>query len=65
MVLLLHEDLADLLCHGKFAERFALPDALLVIDDGLILVIEIELHMSLAFSETFTGFGVTLGILPR
>ena len=42
MVLLLHEDLADLLGHGELAERLALPDALAVIDDGLVLVIEVE-----------------------
>ena len=47
MVLLLDEDLADLLRQGELTERFALPDPLLVIDDGLILVIEIELqHVS-------------------
>jgi hypothetical protein len=41
MILLLHEDLANLFRHRVFSKRFTLPDAIAVIADGLVLVIEI------------------------
>src|ERR1017187_4890021 len=42
MVLLLHQDLANLFRHRVLPERFALPDAIAVIADGLVLIVEIE-----------------------
>jgi len=41
MILLLHKDLANLFRHRVFAERFALPDAIAVIANGLIFIVEI------------------------
>src|SRR6266566_354326 len=41
MVLLLHEDLANLFRHRVFSQRFTLSDAIAVIANGLVLVIEI------------------------
>src|SRR6266550_9137213 len=41
MILLLHEDLANLFRHRVFSKHFTLPDAIAVIADGLVLVIEI------------------------
>src|SRR4029079_12706322 len=42
VILLLHENLPDLLGHGKLAERLALPNSLAVVNNGFILVIQIE-----------------------
>ena len=42
VVLLLHEDLANLFGHGKFSERLALPDSVAVIANGGVFVFEIE-----------------------
>src|ERR1700734_4424777 len=42
VILLLHQDFADLLGQGKFAERLALPDTVAIIAHGLVLVVEIE-----------------------
>jgi|SRR5215470_13156294 len=42
MVLLLHEDLANLLRHREFTESFALPDAIAIIEDGFVFIIKIE-----------------------
>src|SRR5579859_2122551 len=42
VILFLHQDFADLLGHGEFAEHLALPDAVAVIANGLVLVVEIE-----------------------
>ena len=42
MVLLLHEDLANLFRHREFAQRFALPDAIAVIANGFVFIVEIE-----------------------
>src|SRR6267143_4396006 len=41
MILLLHEDPANLLGHRVFAKRFTLRDAVAVIANGLVLTIEI------------------------
>ena len=41
MVLLLHEDLANLFRHRIFSQRFALPDAIAVIANGFVFIIEI------------------------
>src|SRR5579862_919531 len=41
MVLLLHEDLANLFRHREFSKSFALPDAIAVIANGVALVLEI------------------------
>src|SRR6202023_54591 len=41
MILFVHEDLANLFRHRVFSKRFTLPDAIAVIADGLVLVIEI------------------------
>ena len=46
MILLLHEDLANLFRHRLFPKRFTLPDAIAVIADGLVLVIEIIPELS-------------------
>jgi hypothetical protein len=43
MFLFLLQDLPQVLGHREFAERLALPDALAVVLDGLILRIEIVL----------------------
>src|SRR5436190_15538555 len=42
MILLLNDDLAYLLSHRVFAERLTLLDALPVVADGFILIVEIE-----------------------
>src|SRR3984957_21008674 len=42
VILLLHQDFADLLSHGEFAERLALPDTVAVIANGFVFVVEIE-----------------------
>ena len=41
MVLLLHEDLANLLRHRVFSESFTLPDAIAVIANGFVFIVEI------------------------
>ena len=41
MVLLLHEDLANLFRHREFSKRFTLPDAIAVIANGFVFIIEI------------------------
>src|ERR1019366_3116382 len=41
MVLLLHEDLANLFCHRVFSKRFTLPDAIAVIANGFVFIIEV------------------------
>ena len=42
MVLLLHKDLANLLRHREFTKSFALPDAIAIIADGFVFILEIE-----------------------
>src|SRR5580693_3837058 len=42
MVLLLHEDLANLFRHCELSQRFTLPDAIPVIANGVVLIVEIE-----------------------
>jgi hypothetical protein len=42
VILLVYQDLADLFRHGKFAERFALANAVTVLANGLVFVFEIE-----------------------
>jgi hypothetical protein len=42
MVLLLHQDLANLFGHRIFAQRLALADAIAIITNGFIFIIEIE-----------------------
>src|SRR6266446_1124481 len=42
MVLLLHENLPNLFCHRVFSKHFTLPDAIAVIANGFILIVEIE-----------------------
>ena len=50
MVLLLHQDLANLFSHRVFSERFTLRDAIAVITNGLIFIVEIEAeHVSRVF----------------
>jgi hypothetical protein len=41
MVLLLHEDLANLFSHRIFSKRFTLRDAIAVITNGFIFIVEI------------------------
>src|ERR1022692_4557813 len=41
MILLLHEDLANLFRHREFSKRFTLPDAIAVIANGFIFIFEI------------------------
>jgi hypothetical protein len=41
MILLLHEDLANLFRHCVFSKRFTLPDAIAVIANGFVFIIEI------------------------
>ena len=41
MILLLHEDLANLFRHRVFSKLFTLPDAIAVIANGLVFIIEI------------------------
>ena len=41
MVLLLHQDLANLFRHRVFSKRFTLRDAVAVITDGFVFIIEI------------------------
>ena len=41
MVLFLHKDAANLLRHGVLSERFALPDAVAVIPDGVVFTLQI------------------------
>ncbi len=42
MVLLLYKDLANLFRHSEFTKRFALPDAIAVITNGVVFIFEIE-----------------------
>ena len=42
MVLLLHQDLANLFRHRVFSKRFTLPDAIAVIANGFVFILEIE-----------------------
>src|ERR1700680_1923650 len=42
MGLLLHQNLANLFCHRVFSKRFALPDTIAVIANGVVFIIEIE-----------------------
>jgi hypothetical protein len=65
VILLLGEDLADLFGERVFSERLALADAVAIIADGLVFIVEIELKHSFASFDVRTGFGVTTGILPR
>src|SRR5580698_10925993 len=41
MVLLLHQDLANLFRHRVFSKRFTLPDAIAVIANGFVFIVEI------------------------
>ena len=41
MILFLHKDLANLFRHCVFSKRFTLPDAIAVIANGLVFIIEI------------------------
>src|SRR5579862_3160476 len=41
MILLLHQDLTNLFRHGIFSKHFTLPDAVAVIADGFVLIVEI------------------------
>ena len=41
MILLLHEDLANLFRHRVFPKLFTLPDAIAIIANGLVFIIEI------------------------
>jgi len=41
MILLLHEDLANLFRHREFSKRFTLPDAIAVIANGFVFIVEI------------------------
>src|SRR5689334_5277190 len=41
MVLLLHEDLANLFSHRVFSKRFTLRDAIAVIANGFVFIVEI------------------------
>src|ERR1700747_2179800 len=65
MILLLHEDLANLFRHREFSERFALPDAIAIIANGFIFVVEVEPQHIFRTLRRANGFGVTAGILPR
>src|SRR4030095_5237289 len=50
MVLLLHEDLANLFSQRKFSKRFTLRDAIAVIANGFIFIVEIVAeHISRVF----------------
>ena len=50
MVLLLHEDLANLFSHRKFSKRFTLRDAIAVITNGFVFIVEIVAeHVSRVF----------------
>ena len=50
MVLLLHEDLANLFSHCVFSERFTLRDAIAVITNGFVFIVEIVAeHVSRVF----------------
>src|SRR5262245_4295349 len=42
MVLLLDEDLSNLLRHRVFAERFALADAIAIVANRLVFIVEVE-----------------------
>src|ERR1700694_1384444 len=42
MVLLLHKDLANLFRHRKFSKRFALPNAIAIVTNGVVFIFEIE-----------------------
>src|SRR6266853_5099875 len=42
MILLLDQYLANLLRHREFSQRFALPDAVAVVANGIVFVLEIE-----------------------
>src|ERR1700731_4808495 len=77
MILLLHEDLVNLFRHRVFSKRFTLPDAIAVIADGLVLVIEIipehvfrifrcaygarKVRVSAATAPLLTGRSVAVG----
>ena len=65
MVLLLHEDLTNLFRHRVFSKRFTLPDAIAVIADGFVFVVEIVPEHVFRIFDVRTGLGVTTGILPR
>src|SRR5450830_533094 len=41
MILLLHEDMANLFRHREFSKRFTLPDAIAVIANGFVFIFEI------------------------
>src|SRR5258708_31241644 len=50
MVLRLHEDLTNLFSHGVFFKRFTLRDAIAVITNGFIFIVEIVAeHVSRVF----------------
>src|ERR1700722_7958465 len=57
VVLFLDEDLADLFGHGEFAEGFALADAVAVVADGFVFVVEIEAEHLLGVFGGFYGLG--------
>jgi hypothetical protein len=42
VVLVVYKNLANLFRHGKFAERFALSNAVAILATGLVFVLEIE-----------------------
>jgi hypothetical protein len=51
MVLLLHEDLANLFPHRVFAQRFALPDTLAIIANGFVSLSRSNRSMSSGFLD--------------
>ena len=63
MILLLHKDLANLFRHRVFSKRFTLPDAVAVIANGFVFIVEIVPEHLFGFFDVRTGFAVTAGIL--
>ncbi|SRR5258708_3978748 len=59
VVLLLHEDVANLFRHRVFSKRLTLPDPIAVIANGLVFVIEIVLERVFGFVDVRIGSGLT------
>jgi hypothetical protein len=65
MILLVEQDFTDVLGHGELAQGLTLTHPLAVVLDRVDLVGRSARSISSALSETFTGFGTTVGIAPR
>ncbi len=65
MILFLHQNLTNVLGDREFAERLALLDALPIVANRFILVVQIELQHFLGFLGRFDFFRRHLGHSPQ